>query len=107
MTPLHKNGQLTLGRVPTSLFTVRGRGRNRFVRVQNGPRVEHLFHVAHESKGRSSPTVVDVVALAESDAMLGTDAAAALRHVLVEERLDETHNLATVHRTRCIEVKVA
>ena len=35
-----------------------------------------MFHLAHEFEGRSSPTVVDVFALAESDAMFSTVARA-------------------------------
>ena len=48
-----------------------------------------------------------VFALAEPNAVLGTDAAATLGHILVEERLNQVHNLAIIFPTRCIEVKVA
>jgi len=93
--------------LPRGLGSTPSVGRNCFVRVQYSTWIEQLFHLAHEFEGRSSPTVVDVFALAESDAMFGADATSTPRHVLVEERLDETDNFATVLWTCRIEVKVA
>ena len=89
------------------LVSVCGNGRNSFVRVQYTTWIEQLFHLPHEFNRWRSSTVLDVFALAESNAVFCADAAATLRHVLIEERLNQSHNLATVVWTCCVEVKIA
>jgi len=66
-----------------------------------------MFHLPHEFNCRHCSTVVDVFAFAESDAMFGTDAASPLGHVLIQEWLDQSHDVSIVLRTCSIEVKVA
>ena len=93
---------------PTRLFfLVCGSGRNCFVRVQYAVWVQRLFHPPHEFNCRRRPTVVDVFELAESDTMLGTDATTPLRYILIQERLDKSHNLRIILRTCSVEVKVS
>ena len=89
------------------IILVRVSGRNRFVRVQYTIRVERLFQLPHEFNCRCCSTVVDVLALAESDAMLCTDAATPFRHVLVQEWLDQSHDLGIILGACSVEVKVS
>jgi len=66
-----------------------------------------MFHLSHKFNCRSCLTVVDVFALAESNSMLSTDTASTLEHVLVQEWLDQSHDLGIVLGTCSVEVKIA
>ena len=50
---------------------------------------------------------MDIFALAQANAMFSTDAASPLRHILIEERLNQTHNLGIVLAACAVEMKVS